>query len=364
MNPITPAIQRKLGPAYLVLDSDVVYVVCHHWMLTIPIATGLIPYDILELIEESTTDDFAMLLRWEVLNARSIDREKNEFVIHNSKTPIPMLEANDKNISLETLHGVIERYACSLDGEVDLTEMFTEGFIEEIECRRDERKKEVHPLLFVFKPDKDKVIVVMHRYWEAILELGLTALMPMGFVPDDSAPVPPMGLVDEDSDVTGFLMCRTDSGILATEDGRILYRDLAACCWYTEEQGREFLTAENSYRLGYDDPSPFDLQKEPWVYRGQLDLGISILRIHGLSNEQIIRIYQKGRKPAFRKKYEQFEVDVAALADSLSATSRPESWKGTHDQLTTRYKQLEEVLGSLDDFGLYYLGARCVAKGA
>lgn len=301
----TPEHQEDLGPAYVVLDGDSLYIRAKKWIIVASSANHVFAPERVEDIK--ALQGAWSSIDWLILTAKEVDLSVKKFL------PARGRKFQDVNIRSGNYWGAASEGASSIrktvedaapslyaDGLIDLSAKFRDGKAAVIYPEREKGEFCITPTAdrYVFT-EEGRVIVVDAAPFLAFVEMGFQITCPRNRM-GTRVECPPLGLYMDWNGVPVFgVLYASDSGsgISTDRKGRALFVDPATNSWLTPEECRDLLQAPTEYLPGKNINQM--LQDSHNLRRA-----VSGLRWNGLLDEQIVTLYEDNRYAAYSVIYE------------------------------------------------------------
>lgn len=332
----TPDFINAFGEGLLVADGDSAYASNGSWVLIFPSAVDVLPSDVLFHIHKYDADK--KYLNWKILAARHLDWESELYIPFGCRKAIPIFETSgwqrSNIVNKEGVRKIANRHLGMLyDPEaLDLNTMFETGKAEAVyhmpdgspsritkaEGFKKERGEELHGYIF---RHQHLILAVHAAQFLQLHEAGFKILGPTRKADED--PLPPFAFHNPDREpyILGLMMPLASSGISVSPDGRKLWGDASRLCWNSVEEGVARLQSYENYAPTAPDLSLPERIEDPTVRRSNpfaMYEGISILRIHGVSEEDIARLYEEGKPEGWAKQHKQLLKTVQDRLDEVN----------------------------------------------
>lgn len=346
---IEPEHFAALGEGILVPDGDMLYITNGHWLIAITACEAHIPLEILKLVAFAENGAF---VDWRVLGAKEIFPEEKKFIPVRGGRSFDIYTSGYKysRVTVEGIRGLMEQNSECLWGTVyRLDQLFTAGAARTKYLRptdNDKRKFSTEPAAEHYLFDLDgKLLTVGSAYFRTFFEMGFQINCPAR----TSGPPGLLGLYMKETvpDIFGYLAPTRGTGVNTSKDGRKLYCDAGEASWYTPEEGLEELRDWSSYlpneKMNATEQVKTNASKS-------LLLGVSVLRWHGLSDDEINILHQEGRREGLEDRFDILRDELKTMLEE-AASSGFDRWRhtGRLEDCEETVKDLEAELGVRSD---------------
>lgn len=311
-----------LGEGIFVPDGDSLYITNGHWLLVITGCEHHIPIDILRIIAnagESRVD-------WRILGAREIYEKENKYLPYRGPQSLDIYVSRYiskyATVDEKSIRGLLEKNSEPLWGDnYRLDQLFSAGkarthYKKEEQTERRKFSTESTADYYLFDLDR-RLLTVGAEYFRCFYDLGFNITCPVR----SSGPPPVLGLYLRDTvpDIFGYLCPTRGTNIKVSDDGRPLLIDPAEISWYSVEEGIQKLCDPWNYEPGYVRQV---VESGPTTEKKILT-GLSILRWHGIPEDQIEEIYRDGRIPGLE---EQLPEQISNLRRAINDSHGNNTW--------------------------------------
>lgn len=357
---LTPEVEKYLGNAYIVVsEGKQAAITSGSWAIIFSDAEKYIDREILDFAKQQSYNH-GQKVDYRVINGR--DFTSDRFLPAHGKELEPILLDRHRTSvqGYERVEELLEKSTYAFDG-VDLTEILNAG---KATPAYNTSTKGISRIIsgnheaqsYLFNVD-NKVVNIAGDLLRGVTEAGLRTVLNTDFCPEEcKSPQPALGLVDpEDPGVMGLLMPLNSSNIKEDSQGRTMHVDPARACWVSPAMAEEMIKQDFSFF----DPSVCSIAEDLTVEEriksrryGDAVIGISALRWHGASEEEINKVINYASYDAWCSLYHQAlkhadglltEVDIFSRDSSELTTSVVRRIRG----FSSRTKSLCERVESL-----------------
>lgn len=361
-----------LGEAFLIPDHDCLYIINadSNWILCVPAYMSQFPPELVGIIQAYTQEDLGLYLPWDILCAE-VSLEHQQYLPAKSKSVRPLMgQRHPQGVRASSVREhLTEIGAAFSDRHTNLNALFHQGYAR---AEYPKRAAQVHfaqerpPEKYVFEYG-GRVLALDGSMFSGLYRLGCQLWAPSARR-NAKKLGHPLVLVEFDSPgsaVFGMMTPGGTSGVTRAPDGRAIYHDATTISWATLEDATALIDSDTSTfdptkvraeRLQESFEVRLASYEEKTRSYGTSDIdphtlvAISILRWHGVPDEQIDALVEARRMAGYEVGYRTATNNARGMLQRLQGGEPLSNWEV--GQARDYARTLRAVLAALAQVGV------------